>query len=65
MISHGITQRKAPADNPDNGLYYKEKVNDATGTNLGLKGIKLNSSGWAAFTKVCRCRKVDAVYQQS
>lgn len=25
---------KAPADNPDNGLYYKEKVNDATGTNL-------------------------------
>lgn len=49
---------KAPADNPDNGLYYKEKVNDATGTNLGLKGIKLNSSGWAAFTKAAVAGKL-------
>ena len=49
---------KAPADNPDNGLYYKDKVNDAAGTNLGLKGIKLNSSGWAAFTKAAVAGKL-------
>ncbi len=41
----------APSANPDNGLYYESKVNDATGTNLGLKGIKLNSSGYAYFEK--------------
>ena len=41
----------APSANPDNGLYYESKVNDAAGTNLGLKGIKLNSSGYAYFEK--------------
>lgn len=41
----------APTSNPDNGLYYGSIVNDAAGTNLGLKGIKLNSSGWAYFEK--------------
>lgn len=41
----------APSANPDNGLYYDSKVNDAAGTNNGLKGIKLNSSGWAYFEK--------------
>lgn len=41
----------APAANPDNGLYYASKVNDAAGTNNGLKGIKLNSSGYAFFAK--------------
>lgn len=41
----------APSANPDNGLYYASKVDDATGTNLGLKGIKLNSSGYAYFEK--------------
>ena len=41
----------APSANPDNGLYYESKVNDAAGTNLGLKGIKLNSSGYAYFKK--------------
>ena len=41
----------APTANPDNGLYYDSKVNDAAGTNNGLKGIKLNSSGWAYFEK--------------
>ncbi|MBR4897928.1 MAG: hypothetical protein IKZ48_03980 [Prevotella sp.] len=40
-----------PANNPDNGLYYGSAVNDAAGTNLGLKGIKLNSSGYAFFAK--------------
>lgn len=40
-----------PAQNPDNGLYYDSAVNDAAGTNMGLKGIKLNSSGYAFFAK--------------
>lgn len=42
---------KAPSNNPDNGLYYNSKVNDATGTYNGLKGIKLNSGGYAYFAK--------------
>ena len=42
---------KAPSANPDNGLYYASKVDDAVGTNNGLKGIKLNSSGYAFFAK--------------
>lgn len=41
----------APSSNPDNGLAYASTVNDATGTNNGLKGIKMNSSGYAYFTK--------------
>ena len=41
----------APTANPDNGLYYSSKVDDAAGTNNGLKGVKLNSSGWAYFEK--------------
>ena len=41
----------APSANPDKGLYYASTVNDATGTNNGLKGIKLNSSGYAFFAK--------------
>ena len=39
-----------PAANPDNGLYYGSSLDDGT-TNLGLKGIKLNSSGYAYFEK--------------
>ena len=41
----------APIANPDNGLYYGNPVSDAAGTNLGLKGIKMNSSGYAYFEK--------------
>lgn len=41
----------APSSSPDNGLYFNNKVNDAAGTNNGLKGIKLNSSGYCCFTK--------------
>ena len=41
----------APSANPDNGLYYGSKVNDAAGTNNGLKGVKLNGTGWAYFQK--------------
>ncbi len=41
----------APSANPDNGLYYASMVSDAVGTNNGLKGVKLNASGWAYFEK--------------
>lgn len=41
----------APQSNPDNGLFYGSKVDDAADTRNGLKGIKLNSSGWCSFTK--------------
>ena len=41
----------APSKNPDNGLYYGSIVNDGPGTKNGLRGIKFNSSGFAAFTK--------------
>ncbi len=41
----------APTGSPDNGLTYSSTVNDDAGTNNGLKGIKMNSSGYAYFTK--------------
>lgn len=41
----------APSSSPDNGLYYDQKVNDAAGTKNGLKGIKMNSSGYCYFKK--------------
>ncbi len=40
-----------PTTNPDRGLSYSGLVNDAEGVKNGLKGIKLNSSGWCSFTK--------------
>ena len=40
----------APTENPDRGLQYGSAVNDAEGVKNGLKGIKLNSSGWCSFT---------------
>lgn len=41
----------APSAKPDNGLSYEANVNDAAGTKNGLKGIKINSTGYAYFTK--------------
>ena len=41
----------APSANPDRGLSYSSVVNDAEGVKNGLKGIKLNSSGWCSFEK--------------
>lgn len=41
----------APSSNPDNGLTYSSTITDGPGKNNGLYGIKLNSSGYAAFTK--------------
>ena len=40
-----------PQTNPDRGLRFGGVVNDAEGVKNGLKGIKLNSSGWCCFTK--------------
>lgn len=40
-----------PATNPDRGLTFENIVNDAEGMKNGLKGIKLNSSGFCYFTK--------------
>lgn len=48
----------APSSSPENGLYFNNKVNDAAGTNNGLKGIKLNSSGYCCFTKAAVAGKL-------
>lgn len=40
-----------PSANPDRGLSYSSTVNDEEGVKNGLKGIKLNSSGWCSFVK--------------
>ena len=45
------TEKEIPTTSPDNGLNYAGYVNDAAGTNNGLHGVKLNSSGYAWFTK--------------
>ena len=49
---------KAPSANPDNGLYYGSKVDDAAGSKNGLKGIKLNASGYAYFAKAAVAGKL-------
>jgi hypothetical protein len=53
---------KAPSANPDNGLYYGSKVDDAAGTNNGLKGVKLNGSGWAYFEKAAVAGKLKLTF---
>ena len=40
-----------PASSPDRGLLFGGIVDDAPGVKNGLKGIKLNSSGWCCFEK--------------
>ena len=41
----------APKSSPDRGLQFGGFVDDAPGVKNGLKGIKLNSSGWCCFEK--------------
>ena len=54
----------APSSSPDSAaaknsaLYFNNKFADATGTNNGLKGIKLNSSGYCAFKKAAVAGKL-------
>ena len=45
------TEANIPTTSPDNGLYFGAYVNDPAGTNNGMHGVKLNSSGWAYFEK--------------
>ena len=52
------TNANIPTKGPDNGLYYAAYVNDAAGTNLGLHGVKLNSTGWAYFEKAAVAGKL-------
>ncbi len=51
-----------PSSNPDNGLYYGSSVNDPVGTKNGLKGIKMNSEGWAFFEKPAVAGKLTLVF---
>ena len=50
-LTWDYTEKNIPTTGPDNGLYYAAYVNDAAGTNNGMHGVKLNSSGWAYFEK--------------
>ena len=52
----------APTGSSDNGLYYSSIVNDAAGTKNGLKGVKLNSSGYAYFTKAAVAGKLKLTF---
>ena len=56
------TQNNIPTSSPDNGLYFSGYVNDAAGTNNGLHGVKLNSSGWAYFEKAAVAGKLKLTF---
>ena len=56
------TQNNIPTTSPDNGLYFSGYVNDAAGTNNGLHGVKLNSSGWAYFEKAAVAGKLKLTF---
>lgn len=49
LLTWDYTNKDIPTVSPDNGLYYAAYVNDAAGTNNGMHGVKLNSSGYAYF----------------
>ncbi len=53
---------KAPTGSPDNGLYYAASVNDGPSTYQGLKGVKLDSKGWAAFSKAAVAGKLTLTF---
>ena len=49
----------------DHGLYWNTSagvVNDAAGTNNGLKGLKMNGSGWCYFTKAAVAGKLKLTF---
>ena len=56
------TEAKIPTKSPDRGLYYGGYVNDAPSTNLGLNGVKMNSSGYAYFTKAAVAGKLKLTF---
>ncbi len=52
----------AADNNPNVKLTYDSKVNDAAGTKNGLKGIKMNGSGYCYFTKAAVAGKLKLSY---
>jgi len=56
------SENKIPTSGPDRGLYYGSYVNDAPSTNLGLNGVKMNSSGYAYFTKAAVAGKLKLTF---
>ena len=52
----------APSVNPDNGLTYGSKVNDPAGTKNGLKGVKMDGSGYCYFTKAAVAGKLKLTF---
>lgn len=52
----------APSSNPDNGLTYGSKVNDDPGSGNGLKGVKMDGSGYCYFTKAAVAGKLKLTY---
>lgn len=56
------SEAKIPTSGPDRGLYYGAYVNDAPSTNLGLNGVKMNSSGYAYFTKAAVAGKLKLTF---
>ena len=52
----------APIANPDNGLTYGSKVNDPAGTKNGLKGVKMDGSGYCYFTKAAVAGKLKLTF---
>ena len=52
----------AMTGNPDAKLYYGSTITDGPGKNNGLYGIKLNSSGYAYFTKAAVAGKLKLTY---
>lgn len=51
VLTWDYTENQIPTKGPDNGLYYGAYVNDAPSNNMGLNGVKLNSSGYCFFEK--------------
>ena len=56
------SEAKIPTSGPDRNLYYGAYVNDAPSTNLGLNGVKMNSSGYAYFTKAAVAGKLKLTF---
>ncbi len=56
------TEAQIPTSGPDRNLYYGAYVNDAPSTNLGLNGVKMNSSGYAYFTKAAVAGKLKLTF---
>ena len=56
------SESQIPTKGPDRGLYYGAYVNDAPSTNLGLNGVKMNSSGYCYFTKAAVAGKLKLTF---